>query len=135
MESTGVYWKPLVHLLAGKHETAGKQKSGRTRQGNRWAKTVLIQAAHAAGHTQTYLGEQYRRISACRGSKKAAMAIGHSILVIFYQMVKSGEPYHERGADYFIRTDKEQIQRRLVRQLERLGNTVTLQPKAEMTFA
>lgn len=47
------------------------------------AKTVLIQAAHAAGHTQTYLGEQYRRISARRGSKKAAMAVGHSILVIF----------------------------------------------------
>ncbi|WP_040444216.1 hypothetical protein [Ktedonobacter racemifer] len=66
--------------------TGGKQQSGRTRQGNRWAKTVLIQAAHAAGHTRTYLGEQYRRISARRGSKKAAMAVGHSILVIFVSL-------------------------------------------------
>lgn len=99
------------------------------------AKTVLIQAAHAAGHTQTYLGEQYRRISARRGSKKAAMAVGHSILVIFYHMVKSGEPYHEKGVDYFTTVNKEQMQRRLVRQLERLGNTVILQPKAETTLA
>ena len=50
-----------VGICPGNHETGGNQQSGRTRQGNRWAKTVLIQAAHAAGHTQTYLGEQYRR--------------------------------------------------------------------------
>jgi len=124
-----------VGICPGNHETGGKQLSGRTRQGNRWAKTVLIQAAHAAGHTQTYLGEQYRRISARRGSKKAAMAVGHSILVIFYHMVKTGEPYHEKGADYFTNVNKEKIQRRLVRQLERLGNTVVLQPKAETTLA
>jgi transposase len=65
-----------VSICPGQHETGGKQLSGRTRQGNRWAKTVLIQAAHAAGHTRTYLGEQYRRISARRGAKKAAMAVG-----------------------------------------------------------
>jgi transposase len=124
-----------VGICPGNHETGGKQLSGRTRQGNRWAKTVLIQAAHAAGHTQTYLGEQYRRISARRGSKKAAMAVGHSILVIFYHMVKTGEPYHEKGADYFTNVNKEKIQQRLVRQLERLGNTVILQPKAETTLA
>src|SRR6266516_526868 len=72
-----------VGICPGQHETGGKQQSGRTRQGNRWAKTVLIQAAHAAGHSRTYLGEPYRRISARRGAKKAAMAVGHSILVIF----------------------------------------------------
>jgi len=120
-----------VGICPGNHESGGKQLSGRTRQGNRWAKTALIQAAHAAGHTQTYLGEQYRRISARRGAKRAAMAVGHSILVIFYHMVKTGEPYHEKGIDYFTDVNKQKIQQRLVRQLERLGNTVILQPKAE----
>ena len=124
-----------VGICPGNQETGGKQLSGRTRRGNRWAKTVLIQAAHAAGHTQTYLGEQYRRISARRGAKKAAMAVGHSILVIFYQMVKSGEPYSEKGVDYFTAVTKEKMQQRLVRQLERLGNTVILQPQAETTLA
>ncbi|HEX4715650.1 MAG TPA: transposase, partial [Ktedonobacteraceae bacterium] len=124
-----------VGICPGQHETGGKQQSGRTRQGNRWAKTVLIQAAHAAGHTQTYLGEQYRRISARRGTKKAAMAVGHSILVIVYHMVKTGEPYSEKGADYFTAANKQKIQQRLVRQLERLGNTVILQPQAETALA
>jgi transposase len=63
------------------------------------------------------------------------MAVGHRILVIFYHMLKSGEPYHEKGVDYFTTSNKEQIQQRLVRQLERLGNTVILQPKAETTLA
>ena len=96
---------------------------------------MLIQAAHAAGQTQTYLGEHYRRISARRGPKKAAMAVGHSILVIFYHMVKTGESYQEKGVDYFTESHKQEIQQRLVRQLERLGNTVILQPKAETTLA
>ncbi len=124
-----------VGICPGNHETGGKRLSGRIRQGNRWAKTVLVQAAHAAGHTQSYLGEQYRRISARRGAKRAAVAVGHSILVIFYHMVKTGEPYQEKGADYFTAVNKEKIQQRLVRQLERLGNTVILQPKAEMPLA
>jgi transposase len=50
-------------------------------------------------------------------------------------MVKSGEPYREKGVDYLTTSNKEQIQQRLVRQLERLGNTVILQPKAETTLA
>src|SRR5712692_7087291 len=95
-----------VGICPGNHETGGKRLSGRIRQGNRWAKTVLIQAAHAAAQTQTYLGEQYRRISARRGAKRAAVAVGHSILVIFYQMVKTGESYQEKGTDYFLAANR-----------------------------
>jgi hypothetical protein len=50
-------------------------------------------------------------------------------------MVKTGELYQEKGADYFLTVKKQEIQQRLVRQLERLGNTVILQPKAETTLA
>ena len=59
----------------------------------------------------------------------------HCILVIFYQMVKTGEPYHEKGVDYFTHANKQKIQKRLIRQLERPGNTVILQPNAEMAPA
>lgn len=54
---------------------------------------------------------------------------------IFYHMVKTGESYQEKGADYFTTINKEKIQRRLVRQLERLGNTVSLQPQDEGDLA
>jgi transposase len=58
--------------------------SGRTRKGNRSAKTILVQAAHAAGKTKrTYLGAHYRRLSKGRGIKRAAVAVGHSMLVIY----------------------------------------------------
>ena len=50
-------------------------------------------------------------------------------------MVKTGGSYQEKGTDYFTTVEKQELQRRLVRQLERLGNTVILQPKAETTFA
>ena len=103
-------------------------------KGNRWAKTVLVQAAHAAGHTQSSLGEQYRRISARRRAKRAAVAVGHSILVIFYHMVKTGEPYQAKGADSFLTAEKQEIEHRLVRPLERLGNTIILQPKEAVSL-
>ena len=50
-------------------------------------------------------------------------------------MVKTGELYQEKGANYFTNVNKDQIQQRLVQHLERLGNTVILQPKAETTLA
>jgi transposase len=63
------------------------------------------------------------------------MAVGHRILVIFYHMVMTGEPYHEKGTDYLTTVNQQKMQQRLVRQLERLGNTVILQPQAERTLA
>ena len=59
MESTGVYWKPVWHVLevswAGLcprlDESAGKARSTRTRHGH-WLKTTLVQAAWAAVRKQ-----------------------------------------------------------------------------------
>src|SRR5690242_12604602 len=74
-------------VCPGHEESAGKRHSGRTRPGNRYVKAALVQAAHATAKTQTYLGEQYRRLKRRRGSKRAALDVGHSILVIYYHMV------------------------------------------------
>jgi transposase len=116
-----------VGICPGQKESGGKQISGRTRKGNRYAKTILVQAAHAAGKTKhTYLGAQYRRLSKGRGIKRAAVAVGHSILVIYYHMLTTSRSYEEKGEDYFIHHDQQEKQRRLVKQLERLGYTVHL---------
>jgi len=120
-----------VGICPGNHESGGKRLKGTIRKGNRWAKAALVQAAHATRRTNSYLGEQYRRLSKRRGSKRAAVAVGHSILVIMYQMLKTNEPYKEKGATYFDEMDRGRIQHRLVARLERLGYDVTLQPHAE----
>jgi transposase len=115
-----------VGICPGQHESGGKRMSGRTRKGNRSAKTILVQAAHAAGKTKTYLGAQYRRMSKGRGIKRAAVAVGHSILVIYYPMLTTSQPDEEKGEDSFIHDDQHEKPRRLVKQLERLGFTVNL---------
>lgn len=118
-----------VGICPGQQESGGKRKTGRTRKGNRWAKTILVQAAHAAGRTKTHLGAQYRRLSQGRGIRRAAVAVGHSILVIYYQMLTTDQPYEEKGEHYFSQHEHQEQQRRLVKQLERLGYTVQLTPQ------
>lgn len=118
-----------VGICPGQHESGGKRMSGRARKGNRYAKTMLVQAAQAAGKTKTYLGAQYRRLSKGRGVRRAAVAVGHSILVIYYHMLTTSQPYQEKGEDYFVHYDHNEKQRRLVKQLERLGYSVNLTPR------
>jgi len=79
---------------------------------------------------QTYLAAQYRRLIARRGKKKAAVAVGHSILVAVYHMLRAGTSYHDLGPAHFDERDRKAIEHRLVRRLEGLGYTVTLQPAA-----
>ncbi len=119
----------LVGICPGNYESGGKRLSGRIRKGNHWAKATLVQAAQAAARTKnTYLSAQYHQIAARRGGKRAAVAVGHSILVIYYHMLKTGEPYQEKGGDYFSELDRQHAERRLTKQLERLGYQVTLTP-------
>jgi transposase len=117
-------------VCPGQKESAGKRQSGRTRPANPYVKAALVQAAHTTARTQTYLGEQYRRLRKRRGAKRAAVAVGHSILIIFYQMMTTGEPYHEKGVDYFRHRDSGKGERQLVRRLEKLGYQVTAPPAA-----
>lgn len=51
----------------------------------------------------TYLGAQYARIRGRRGPQKAAVAVGHSILVIAWHLLATGETYSDPGGHYFDR--------------------------------
>ena len=121
-----------VGICPGNHESAGKRLSGKTRKGNPYARRLLIQAAHAAAHSKnTYLAAQYRRIAAHRGPKRAAVAVGHSILVIVYHLLRDRGTYQDLGGNYFDEHDQQMVQKHLVRRLERLGYQVDLQPRSE----
>ncbi len=116
-------------MCPGNKESGGKRLSGKTRKGNVWLRQVLIEIAHVASKTkETYLAAQYRRIAARRGKKRALIALGHTILVIIYHILTERKPYHELGGTYFDQREREQVERRLVRRLERLGYSVSLQP-------
>lgn len=118
-------------VAPGNDESAGKQRSGKTRKGNRALRTGLTQLAHAAALTKgTYVSALYHRLAARRGKKRAIMAVAHSIVVSAFDMLSRNEPYHELGATYFDDHQREHLIDRLTRRMERLGYRVTLEPVA-----
>jgi transposase len=122
-------------LCPGNRESAGKQKSGRARKGDAALRAALVEAAWAASHTNdSYLAAQYRRFKRRFGKKsesKALFAVAHTMLVIIWHLLANNCDYQELGADYFERrNDSAARQRYLVRELEKLGHTVVLQPAA-----
>ena len=105
--------------------------SGTIRDGNRWLRRALCQASWAASRKKnSYLSAQFKRIAARRGVKRALIALAHAILIIVYMMLKTSKSYHELGGNYLEQINKEQLQNYLVRRLQRLGLTVSLQPAA-----
>jgi transposase len=118
-------------MCPGNHESAGKRRSGRTRKGSPWLRALLVQAAHAGARKKdTYLGAQYRRLAARRGRSRAAVAVGHTILIIAYHLLCDGTDFDDLGQRSFDERDRRAVERRLVHRLEGLGYTVSLQPAA-----
>src|SRR5207248_472378 len=116
-------------VCPGNHESAGKRYSGRTRPGNASLQRALVEAGHAAGRTKnTYLSAQFHRLVPRRGVKKAALAVGHSILTIVYYMLRDETLYTDLGPNYFDLRDRTALERRLTKRLETLGNRVLLYP-------
>jgi transposase len=117
----------------GVSESAGKRKgSGSTGHGNPYLARVLGEVAVAAGKTDTFLGERYRRIARRRGAKRAIVAVGRSILVIVWHLLSDPTArFQDLGAGFYdTRSNAERAKRNHIRQLEALGYHVTLEPAA-----
>jgi len=116
-------------MCPGNEESAGKRRKRRITPGNRWLKRTLVQAAWAASHTKnSYLASQYRRLVGRRGKKRALIAVGHSILVILYYLLKEGRQYADLGTDFFDRLEPQRLTRYCVNRLQKLGHKVVLEP-------
>jgi transposase len=119
-------------MCPGNDQSAGKHRSGRTTEGDRWLRQTLTQSAWAASHTKaTYLSAQYHRLAARRGKKRAIVALGHTLLTIVYHVLKRQTTYVELGADFLDHLDPDRLTRQLVKRLEKLGHRVTLEPQQD----
>jgi transposase len=117
----------------GVKESAGKKKGkATTGHGNPYLARVLGEAAVAAGRTNTFLGERYRRIARRRGAKKAIVAVGRSILIIIWHLLADPTArYCDLGPGFYdTRINAERTKRNHIRQLEALGYKLTLEPAA-----
>src|SRR5260370_7463546 len=94
----------------------------------------MCEGGWAAGdRKKDYFAGEFGRIAARRGKKRGLLAVAHSLLVAAYEMLKHKEHYREFGADFFEGLNKDQVKRRLVQRLAKLGFqvTVTQTPTAE----
>jgi len=114
-------------MCPGNNESAGKHKSGTTRHGNAWLRTLLVEVAWAASRKKgSYFRTQYRRLAARRGKKRALVAVGHSILTIVYHVMKYKIPYKELGEDFFDKLNTDRLRKHYTKRLESLGYRVEL---------
>jgi transposase len=119
-------------MAPGNNESGGKRRAARTRNGNRFLRRGLVQAAYpAARKKESYLKALFYRLSARRGRKRAAVAVGRTILEIAYYLIDRGTTYEELGATYFDQLDRERATKRLVGRLRALGFSVNLQEVVE----
>ena len=114
-------------MAPGNNITGGKRGSGKTTKGDSWLCDILTQCAWAAARTRdTYLSAQFWRLARRIGKKKAAVAVGHSILVISWHLLAKDRDYDDLGGDYFTRRAPERQRDRLIQQPHNLGYRVTL---------
>jgi transposase len=114
-------------MRPGNNESAGKPRSGKTAKGNKGLRRTLTQAAWAATRRKDgYLAAQYRRLAARRGKKRAGGAVGHTILVAAYHVLKDAVDYQELGAEHFDQRRRDRTVAQLVSRLQRLGYHVAL---------
>jgi transposase len=121
-------------MCPGNKQTGGKRLSGRTRKGNTYLRSALVQAAWAAiKKKDCYLSAQYSRLAGRLGRKKALIAVAHSLLLIIYHVLDSGRSYTELGGDYFDRHHTEQQRTYFIRRLQMLGLKVSVEEASEET--
>ena len=109
----------------GNNESAGKRYGGKTTPGDKWLKSGLSEAAWAASKTKgSYLQAKYKRLSSRRGKKRACIAVGHTILIIAYHIIKEQMIYNEIGGDFFDRLNEEYLVKRLKSRIQNLGYQV-----------
>jgi len=116
------------------HSSAGRGGANTTGKGNAWLAATLGEVVASLSRTDTFLGARYRRIRKRRGTRRAIVAVGNSVLHVVYQLL-SAEPtthFHDHGSSYYdSHINKERRQRSLIRQLEQLtGKKVDLHPAA-----
>jgi transposase len=128
---TAAHLASWAGVCPGNNITGGKRGSGRTTRGDVWLLDILTQCAWAAARTRdTYLAAQFWRLARRIGKKKAAVAVGHSILVICWHLLTNDCDYTDLGGDYFTRRNPDRQRDRLIQQLNSLGYRVTLEAVA-----
>ena len=129
---TAAHLASWAGVCPGNNESAGKHRSGTDPQGLQVAARLALSRGRQGGRAatkDTYLAAQYAPAAGRRGPEKADR--GRRPLDPGDRLARArpGRAYQDLGDDYFQPAPlRQHHQRQLVRQLERLGHKVTLEP-------
>lgn len=93
-------WKLVGYAgLAPTQHQSGEyeRRGGITKEGSKWLRWVLVQAAQHARQHDPRFKTYYERVANRRGSQKAVVAVAKEMLVVIWFMLNRREPY--RGQD------------------------------------
>lgn len=109
----------------GNRQSAGVRKRARTRDGNPYVRTILIQAAVCATNViGSYYAAHHRRLTARRGPARAYVAVARQIAIAAYHMLLNQEPYKApKIADPNV--ERQIRANHLIHELSKLGIDVT----------
>ena len=90
------------------------------------AATALRMAAVTLMRSRTYLGAQYRRLRTKLGAPKAITAMAHRLARLVDRMLKCGQRYIDKGAEYYEHRYRRQRMEFLTKKAAKLGFQITL---------
>ena len=122
-----------VGVAPGKHESAGKNKSGRIQIRQCYIRSLLTEIAFAATKCKgTFYQVKFLSLKRRMSTKKAVVAIAHKIAKSIYAIIHDGKEYNELGADYFFNRDQDHDYKLLARITNRLGKQAVLEQLNEI---
>ena len=102
----------------------------RTRKVVNRATVAFRNAASTLLRSQSYLGAQYRRLRTRLGAPKAITAMARMLACLFYRLIKHGQPYVDKGTEYYEARYREQQIRVLAKRAQRLGLQLVISQSA-----
>lgn len=124
-------WKTEAHFaswlgLCPDNRISGDKLLGKgTRRVINRAAMALRMAAYALMRSRTYLGAQYRRLGTKLGAAKAITAMAHRLARLVYRMLKYGQRYVDKGAEYYEQRYRLQQIQLLSKKAAKLGLQIT----------
>jgi transposase len=125
---TAKHFTSWLCLAPGNKITGGRVISSKTRRSANRAATLLRIAAVNVGRTQTALGAFYRRLASRIGKAKAVTATARKLAVIFYNSLRFGIQYLDRGTDYYEQRYRKRVLANLERRARQMGYALMKNP-------
>lgn len=117
-------------LSPGSNQSAGKPKNAPARKGDKYLRTILVQAAQSAVRAKgTFWKRKFGQLLPRLGHNKAIFAIARKILITIYFILRDRQPYKQPELAPPTPQKLQNMLKTYTQRLQELGFDVTLTPR------